>query len=172
MLLQATEDKEQPNQQLAEETDSTPQSRNVPTATTEGSSTSVDAPPNSSSESSNTPARDTVQTSDDSTVIATERSNAPLQAADSAEIVNTENKESGGPSQTGDGSLATDASCPDVSKRSENLLQNEAKSQEANLLQTSGHSFSADVSSSSIGEPMSEEKNLEGGDSDQIVPSS
>lgn len=78
-----------------------------------------------------------------------EQKNIPLQA-DLAEVANTETKESNADSQTKSDSLTADASCPDVGERSENLLQSEAKSQEANLLQTSGaadvsHSLTPDV---------------------------
>ena len=168
-LLQILEDNEQPNQQLAEEMkDATPQSRDVPTASTDGSSTTTgSAPSNSSSSSSNTqPTIDTLQTSDDSNIIESEQSITPLdlQAGDpnSAKAANTEIKESSAPVVTGGDSFTPDLSCPDVNERAgenSNLLQqSDAKIQAATAVQSNIDSSAADTSNSGISESRNEER--------------
>lgn len=194
-LLQTSEDKDQPNQELVKETEeTTPHS-------TDGSSTSTGDPPSSSSAS--TPTSDTVQASNpcNSTIFESEPSSTPLQPGElnSAEAANTEMKECGAHLQTGSDSFAAGLSCPDVNERSsENPSQgepktqeatsvqssvadisnstvseskNEDKSQEANPLQTSGHSLAADVGSSGVSGSNNEGKSQEAKEDDQIVPS-
>ena len=165
-LLQISEDNEQPNQQLAEETkDTTPQSRDVPTASTDGpSTTTASAQPNSSSSSNTQPTIDTLQTSDDSNIIIeSEQSITPLQAGDlnSTEAANTEAKESSAPVVTGGDSFTADLSCPDVNERAgenSNLLQSDAKIQVATPAQTNNDSSVPNVSNSGV----SESRNVEG----------
>ena len=165
-LLQISEDNEQPNQQLAEETkDTTPQSRDVPTASTDGpSTTTASAQPNSSSSSNTQPTIDTLQTSDDSNIIVeSEQSITPLQAGDlnSKEAANTEAKESSAPVVTGGDSFTADLSCPDVNERAgknSNLLQSGAKVQVATPAQSNIDGSVADVSNSGVSESRNKER--------------
>ena len=158
-LLQISKDKEQPNQQLAEKTEvTTPQGRDVPTASTDGSSTSTStgAPPNSSSLS--TTASDPMQASNNLTIV---NSSTPLLQTDDLNSADTGTKESSAPLQMGGDSSTADLSCPDVNERSENLLQSEAKTQEDTPIQINVHSWDAGVSNSSVIEPKNEETSQE-----------
>ena len=167
-LIQISEDNEQPNQQLAEEMkDTTPQSRDVPTASTDGSSTTTASAPSNSSSSLNTqPAIDTLQISDDSNIVESEQSITPLdlQAGDpnSAKAGNTEIKESSAPVVTEGDSFTPDLSCPDVNERAgenSNLLQqSNAKIQAATAVQSNIDSSVADTSNSGVSESRNEER--------------
>ena len=165
-LVQISEDNEQPNQQLAEETkDTIPQSRDVPTASTDGSSaTTGSAPPNSSSSSNTQPTIDTLQTSDDANIVESEQSITPLQAGDpnSAKAANTEIEESSAPVVTEGDSFTPDLNCPDINERADensNLLQqSDAKIQAATAVQSNIDSSVADTSNSGVSESRNEER--------------